>query len=116
MTLHFINTKFKLGFDGAGVKWQKVKKENDNNKFQEALKIKSPQTYSYINNIFESAWFDALKNTREHLIHTGIVGLQVEHSENRVSVINPIIKGKIYHFDCNLWGEEIAKFFNSVYS
>ncbi len=116
MTLHLVNTKFKLGFAGTGVKWRKVKKEADNNKFQKALRIKSPQSYSYINSVFESEWFDALKSTRDYLIHNGIIELQVGFSQNRVNIINPIIKGKIYHFDCNLWGEEMAKVFNSVYS
>lgn len=116
MTLHFINAKYKLGFTGAGIKWQRVNKITDNNKFQKALRTKSLQTYLYINSIFEAAWFDALKITREYLIHNGIIELQMEFSQNRVNVINPIIKGEIYHFDCNLWGEEMEKVFNSIYS
>src|SRR3989344_6696196 len=111
MTLHFVNSKFDLGFADSAIQWKDKK-----TKFQKRLEEKSPESYQAIQKTFQSPWFEALKTTRDFLFHNGIIGLQIDCNDTQVNIINPVIGQKVLHFDCNLWEEEISKFFNSFYS
>jgi len=113
MTLHYVNKKYDLNFENKDVQW---KNEKDKTKFQKALNDISPQTYIYIHTVVETPWFIALKATRNYLTHNGIIPLQVEYNDTKINIINPIIDDKVLHFDLNLWGEEISKFFNNIYA
>ncbi|OGG13794.1 hypothetical protein A2773_01575 [Candidatus Gottesmanbacteria bacterium RIFCSPHIGHO2_01_FULL_39_10] len=112
MTLHYVNKKYDLDFESKDVQW---KNEKEKTKFQRALKNKSPDVYTYIQTVVDAPWFIALKATRNYLTHNGIIPLQVEYNDTKINIINPIIDDKVLHFDLNLWGEEISKFFNDIY-
>lgn len=112
MTLHFVNKKFAIVFNDEDVKWNN---ERDKTEFQRTLKTQYPNTYSSILEVVESRWFITLKDTRNYLIHNGIINFHIDYNGNKINVINPIINGKVYHFDLNVWGEEMSKFFNAIY-
>ena len=116
MTLHYINDNYNLGFSGKSINWRPVTKPSDKNNFQAALEKRFPKIYSTINEVYNSEWFAALKATREYIAHHGIIGIMLEYNNDKIKGINPEINGKVFHFDCNLWGEEMSKFFNSIYS
>ncbi len=111
MTLHYVNKKFDILIEDKSVQWKE-----DKSRFQKALILQQPAIYTLIGDIYDSEWFKALKATRDYLTHNGVIALQIDFSKDHVNVINPIIGNKIFHFDCNLWGKEISKFFNKIYS
>ncbi|PJE65259.1 hypothetical protein COU91_02635 [Candidatus Saccharibacteria bacterium CG10_big_fil_rev_8_21_14_0_10_47_8] len=110
MTLQAVNDQKELGIEVDKVAWK-----NQPTRFQQKLLEKNPLVYSILEEAHSQEWNIALRETRNQLTHRGNISLQVEFSESGLTIINPIINKTIFHFDINLWGEEISELFNKLY-
>lgn len=110
MTLLYIKEKFEMRTNIRKVRWN----NGQETEFSRELREISASTHEYIDTVTSTEWFKAIKETRNHLAHHGIIGLQIETNETQVTIINPIINSEVFHFDLNLWGEEMSNLFSSV--